>query len=170
MSDTLLAIILSILASFFDITTHTYYFPAVVAQHERHAPTPLAASPDTRTPQPVTPGGNARVWAAGGTLAPEDVPHVLRAAGWPEHLHHEATLQIECESTYRAYVTNGVMLGLFQISDRQGGWQGWWEYYGFDPARYAEPVYNAQLAWKIYNYDIERGYAPWTQWQCKPWR
>lgn len=82
----------------------------------------------------------------------------------------EALRVIRCESSGLPWETNGIMLGLFQISDYHpaSGWQGWWRYFGFDSSRYAEPAYNVELARRIYDYDLSHGYAPWTQWQCKP--
>lgn len=87
---------------------------------------------------------------------------------WPIEWREQAKSVAFCESRWHPESTNGVMLGLFQLSDTQQGWVGWWGYFGFDPKRYAEPRYNAQLALLVFEYDLARNQPPWTQWTCKP--
>lgn len=130
---------------------------------------PYVAS-DYETPPVVTPALPAAPTEAAypTILSYEQLRDVLAQAGWPEWLAQQAIAVAFCESNYGRHKTNGVMLGLFQLSDAQNGWQGWWQYFGFDSSRYAEPVYNAQLALLIVYYDIERGYAPFSQWECRP--
>ena len=107
--------------------------------------------------------------AIDAALSEAQMREVLTEAGWPEELHTQALRVSYGESRWRPAVTNGVMLGLFQISDRQRGWPGWWEYYEINSALYADPVTNARLARLVYLYDIHRGQEPWSQWQVKPW-
>lgn len=109
---------------------------------------------------------------------PQPIYQWLTAAGWPDHLLVAAASVAWCESRYRPgdIGDHGKAYGLFQIHQHQNpdgsvAW-GWWQY--FDLISYwldglwADPVHNAKVAYMIYQYDIDRGYAPWTQWTCKP--
>ncbi|MDP2632908.1 MAG: hypothetical protein Q8P25_04290 [Candidatus Curtissbacteria bacterium] len=88
----------------------------------------------------------------------------LKAGGWPEHLIRQAQSQVFCESRNDpvAISPNGLYKGLFGLSSM------WFEYAGEDPEQWANPIINARVAWATYNYDLNRGQEPWTQWQCKP--
>lgn len=139
-------------------SSYRYSVPYVASdQHE--VPAVVEAEPQS---PPVT-----QEAAYPNTLSYEQLDQVLAQAGWPQWLHAQAIAVAYCESGYGRYKTNGVMLGLFQLSDAQAGWQGWWRYFGFDSSRYSEPVYNAQLALLIVYYDIDRGQSPFSQWECR---
>lgn len=138
----------------------------VLTSEEVPEPMPLAPIPAMPTPLYAQAHLTPAIDAA---LSEAQMREVLTEAGWPLDLHEQALRVAWGESRWRPAATNGVMLGLFQISDAQRGWPGWWQHYGFDSARYAEPVENARLAWLVYQYDIARGQAPWSQWEVKPW-
>lgn len=90
----------------------------------------------------------------------------LRAGGWPEHLLDEAASVVSCETgnTFdpAAYNAATVKYGWFQLDAL------WFSYAGIPLDGWADPVVNSRVAWATYQYDIERGQAPWTQWSCKP--
>lgn len=106
---------------------------------------------------------------------PEDiaasVTPVLIAAGWPEYLWQQAIQVVACESggVPEKVGDGGDSVGLFQIGRSRPGWQAWFHYFGLPEEGWEDPVYNATVALKVYNYDIDRGQPPWTQWTCKPW-
>lgn len=91
---------------------------------------------------------------------------ILISAGWSESLIPEALRVIECESrgNSTAIGDSGRSVGLFQLNK-----ETWFRYAGTDPDMWHDPYVNAVTALATYNYDIGRGYAPWTQWTCKPW-
>ena len=140
------------------VTNLEHDFPAWEA-----APEPMVIAEPVRTPLPAI--SSTPLYA----LSEAEMRDVLTAAGWPVELHDAALRVAWCESNYRPAATgdHGLALGLFQIHIRSS-WQGWWEAFGFDQTRYAEPVYNAQLAWRIYQYEQERGYPPFANWSCRP--
>jgi len=97
---------------------------------------------------------------------------VLELAGWPRELWAQAKA-VTCgignqsgypwgESNCHPGSRNGESLGLFEL------WAGWFPYFGEDVNQWADPVVNARTAWNVYQYDIDRGQAPWTQWTVKP--
>lgn len=150
---------------------YTLVVPAPFGAHRSPAPT----EEPMPLPLPVIEKLSPAVDAACGydhaltALSEAGMREVLTAAGWPEEWHEEALRVSWGESNWCPAITNGIMLGLFQLSDRSAnGWAGWWEYFGFDSARYAEPVYNAHLAWLVFSYEQEHGYARWSNWQVKP--
>lgn len=100
-------------------------------------------------------------------VKPESFEDWARDAGWEESLIPDVKRIATCESGLNPAATNGVMLGLMQISDAQRGWQGWWRYFGYDSSNYADPRYNLSLARKIYQYSIDRGQYGFSQWQCR---
>ena len=121
------------------------------------SPTPTPSPEPTATPAPV-----GRVYAASETIAEITLPDI-RALICSYDWDCPTALSIaHCESRYHPDSTNGIMLGLFQISDYDpvSGWQGWWRYFGFDSSRYAEPAYNVQLAYLIWQH------SGWGPWQC----
>ena len=88
----------------------------------------------------------------------------LTAAGWPEELHDQAVVVVKCESTYNPIAKNGSFKGLFGLDEN------WFKYFGVDPELWADPEVNARVAYQVYQYDLERNQAPWTQWDpaCRP--
>lgn len=121
------------------------------------APIERTPSP-TPTPEPIAPPAPPeRVYAA---AAPLDIEAIICA---PEYQWDCGTaLRVAfCESRYHPDSINGIMLGLYQISDYDpaSGWQGWWRYFGYDPSRYAEPAYNVALAYLIWQ---QSGWHPWS--------
>ena len=126
-----------------------------------------SAKPPTPVPTPtVSPSGGQAVGAVYGVLTASQVRSLAAQAGFPEWELDTVVAKAWCESSFQPWVINGVMLGLMQISDRQGSWQGWWEYFGFDTSRYADALYNLQLAKLIRDYEDERGQRPWGNWEC----
>ena len=126
-------------------------YAATTERTESPAPSP------TTTPEPIAPPApSQRVHAA---TAPSDIEAIICSYDWD----CGTALRVAfCESRYHPDSTNGIMLGLYQISDYDpaSGWQGWWRYFGFDSARYVEPAYNVELAYLIWQ---ESG---WDPWQC----
>ena len=91
--------------------------------------------------------------------------NVLAEAGWPEDLHNQALSVAWCESRW---ITDALGIGetargLFQIH-----LSPWFAYADEDPAEWSAALVNARVGWAVYQYDLSRGYAPWTQWECKP--
>lgn len=111
------------------------------------------------------------VMVAAGVQLPATLPlpsgtvmEWLITAGWSGKELGEAARIVECESQGHpdSYREDSSVYGLFQL------WKGWWDYYNFDFDKWSDPVANATLAHKVYNYDIERGQKAWNQWQCQP--
>lgn len=98
------------------------------------------------------------------TQTAEHVTEWLKAGGWPEHLIRQAQSRVFCESRNDpgAISPNGLYKGLFGLSSM------WFAYAGEDPEQWDNPIINARVAWVTYNYDLNQGQEPWTQWQCKP--
>lgn len=66
------------------------------------------------------------------------------------------------ESGWRPWVTNGHVVGLFQLSART-----WSRYCGVPVEVLYTALGNARCAWHVYQYDVVRG-QPWAQWEVKP--
>jgi len=120
-------------------------------------------------PAPVEAAAVVPAEPAGDDIAPGYMYGWLQQAGWPESLWHEAAIIASCESGFKPdnVGDNGHAMGLFQIRKSQPGWNGWFLYFGEDEGQWADPVFNARVAFKIYQYDVERGYDPWAQWSCR---
>ena len=108
--------------------------------------------------------------ATATVLDNERLEYILRTVGWPGSSIPEALRVIECESRGKptAIGDNGQSVGLFQLGVARPGWQGWFHYFGLTEGGWEDPMYNARVALMVYNYDIDRGNPPWTQWSCKP--
>jgi hypothetical protein len=108
---------------------------------------------------------SVRSASIGGQLTEAEMVAVLVEAGWPAALHAQALAVAWCESMWspNADGDQGRSKGLFQLNEST-----WFRYAGEDPERWADPLVNARVAWATYQYDIGRGYEPWTQWSCKP--
>lgn len=144
-----------------------------------------AATPET-TPEPATAASliTPASAPAPALLTEAELLAALTAAGWPTDLLPAARNVSACESSYVDPVTNtrywrasavgdsGRSFGIFQIQQHGFDSWGWFRYYGLIPhwaaGKWADPVFNARVALMIYNYDLDRGNAPWTQWTCKP--
>lgn len=100
----------------------------------------------------------------GGQLTEAEAISVLQAAGWPTELIPQALAVAWCESKWSPAASgdSGHSRGWFQLNTM------WFGYAGEDPAMWADPLVNARVAWRTYNYDISRGQRPWQQWSCKP--
>lgn len=136
----------------------TATFVSVVPQN---LPTATVTPEPTPTLWPTwTPVPQQQVHTASG-----QVQDWLIAAGWPAELLLEAALVVDCESGGRpnAYNSTSGVYGLFQL------WAGWFTHSGLPLEQWHDPIINAKAALGAYNYDISRGYAPWNQWQCKPY-
>lgn len=98
------------------------------------------------------------------TQTAEHVTEWLRAGGWSEPLFGQARAVAYCESSFNPHAENpnGLYKGLFGLSAM------WFEYAHEDPNSWSDPVINARVAFAAYNYDLNRGQKPWTQWGCKP--
>jgi len=136
-----------------------------IAADGKGPPEHLDAHP-VLTPEPTA----VHPWPA--QLTEADIDAVLELAGWPRELWAEARAVV-CgignqsgfpwgESNCHPASRNGESLGLFQL------WSGWFPYFGEDVSQWDDPVVNARTAWKVYQYDLGRGQAPWTQWSVKP--
>lgn len=97
------------------------------------------------------------------TLSETQVVAVLEEAGWPAEQIPGAVAVAFCESRYNRLASGdgGRSLGLFQL------WSGWFEYAGL-PHIWFDPVMNARAALVAFNYGVQRGQGPWSQWSCKP--
>lgn len=113
----------------------------------------------------VVAAATGRVRALGGSLSDGEARAVLGVAGWPEGLHDAALRVAWCESKWSPYAVGdgGASVGWFQLNQAT-----WFPYAGEDIELWADPLVNARVAWATYLYDIDRGYAPWAQWSCKP--
>lgn len=98
----------------------------------------------------------------GTRLSETEVKVYASLAGWPSELHPELLVVAHCESKNRPYATNGVMRGLMQLHPI------WFGYSANSLDDWANPITNLRVAYSAYLYDLGRGNAPWTQWQCKP--
>ena len=120
------------------------------------------------------------VSSAGFHLTEDAVRAILLSVGWPTDLVPAALRVSFCESGYIdrdtgiaywkpwAIGDNGVSRGLFQIGISRPGWAGWFAYFGEPEAEWADPIFNARIAWRIYQYAEPRygdGFGPWT---CRP--
>ena len=109
------------------------------------------------------------------TPATLNIRDVLLEAGWPVELHDQA-LAVFCGIGNRRWPNgesncnpaaigdNGASLGFAQLNAAT-----WAPYCGVSPEALLDLFTNVACAWKVYQYDIGRGQAPWTQWSVKPW-
>lgn len=86
-------------------------------------------------------------------------------AGWEPELVPELRKVVFCESTFRPDVvsSNGLWFGLMQIS------AFWFDVMDYPFEKWSDPLVNLRVGRLIYQYDIDKGQAPWSQWGCKPW-
>ena len=116
----------------------------------------------------ATPEENVRVHALSVDSSPvsNSARLWLTTAGWSPELIAEAGEVTKCESSNQPDVINpkGPYYGLFQLEEN------WFDYAGEDFNKWSDPVVNARVGLKVYQYDLERGQAPWTQWdpKCRP--
>lgn len=119
-------------------------------------------------PPKMTTEKNIRIHAlsVGSESSTDYVNRWLTAADWPQELIPEAREVIYCESRNNpnAASPNGLYRGLFGLA------RMWFIYAGEDPGKWADPIINAKVAHETYLYDINKGQAPWTQWDpaCRP--
>lgn len=88
----------------------------------------------------------------------------LEKGGWQSHMLLQASSVTFCESRNNPHAHNpdGPALGLFGLDPL------WFSYAGEDVNQWADPVVNSRVALATYNYDIQKGQEPWSQWSCKP--
>lgn len=126
------------------------------------SPMPTPTPTPTPTPVPVAPPPTEVVVAQDIAQPSSSIDSILAAAGWPASLIPEASRVAWCESRYQAWEGNGFVFGLFQEVE------SWYEYFSIPFSEWQDPVVNAHVALLIYQYDVDRGYDGWAQWQCKP--
>lgn len=100
---------------------------------------------------------------SGASYSSGTVKAWARQAGWPEGALDEVVAVAWCESRHRPAASNGIAYGLMQVVPL------WFSYAGVPFSQWSDPVANLRVAYAAYRYDLNRGYAPWTQWQCKPY-
>ena len=125
--------------------------PAVPGPYRAYVHTAFDGFPPAPTATPVPP-------------TPAPAPGMdtwLAQSPWPAHLWHEVRAVARCESHHDPTAHNGIAYGLMGLVPL------WFGYAGVSFSLWSDPVVNLTVAWATYNYDLERGYAPWTQWQCK---
>lgn len=105
----------------------------------------------------------ASIIAGGGQYAPSVIRAWAREAGWPESTLDQVVAVAWCESRHIPTATNGIAYGLMQVVPL------WFGYAGYSFSQWQDPMVNLKVALAAYQYDLNRGYTPWTQWQCKPW-
>lgn len=104
-----------------------------------------------------------QIATAGRPLSEDEIRMLARAAGWPEHTLGELLEVAWCESTYNPMAMNGQAIhGLMQVHTL------WFNYSGLPRSQWSNALVNLQVALAAYNYDLQQGHAPWTQWQCRP--
>jgi hypothetical protein len=116
-----------------------------------------------------------RVASQGGQLTEAEAIAVLEAAGWPTELIPQA-LAVFCgignQSGFPrgesgcspgAVGDSGRSLGFAQLNGAT-----WAPYCGITEEMLMDVLENARCAWQVYNYDLSRGQAAWTQWTVKP--
>lgn len=135
-------------------------FPSMTA-----TPTATPSPVPTPTPQPA-PLPVVTVAAAGVQVALTDLEFdaLLSQTAWPRGLWAQVKTVAWCESGWRPWAEgdHGNSRGLMQLNAI------WFAYGGEDAAQWADPLVNLRAAWAAYQYDIGRGYEPWTQWGCSP--
>lgn len=87
-------------------------------------------------------------------------------AGWEPELIPEVRKVVFCESTFdpNAISYNGLWFGLMQIS------AFWFDVMDYPFEKWSDPLVNLRVGRLVYQYDIDKGQEPWSQWGCKPWR
>ena len=135
------------------------YFPPTLYPTLGNSQTSLGNS------QSLVEAATVRVSSQGGQLTEAEMRALLAEAGWPESLIPQALAVSWCESKWSpgAIGDSGRSVGLFQVNAAT-----WFPYAGEDASQWADPLVNARVAWRTYQYDIGRGYESWRQWSCKP--
>ena len=135
------------------------YFPPTLYPTLGNSQTSLGNS------QSLVEAATVRVASQGGQLTEAEMRALLAEAGWPAELIPQALAVSWCESKWSpgAIGDSGRSVGLFQVNAAT-----WFPYAGEDASQWADPLVNARVAWRTYQYDIGRGYESWRQWSCKP--
>ena len=144
--------------------------PALVLGPIVSEPVPPVATAPGIAPLPVETVSAASAPRSGGTLTEAEMRDLLSEAGWPTELHGQAMSVAWCESKWSpgAHGDGGNSLGLFQIGVSRPGWQGWFHYFGEDESLAYDALTNARVAWRIYQYGMDRYGYGWGPWSCKP--
>lgn len=123
---------------------------------ERTDPEPEHVEPAETPEAPAIP-------ADGGRLSEAQVRSLAATAGWPVEWHDQLVNIAWCESRFDPAATNGPDIhGLMQVHTM------WFDYAGVDLALWDDPLVNLEVALAVFNYDLEKGNAPWRQWECQP--
>ena len=128
-------------------------------------PTPPALPPDK--PQAIV--------VVVGQLGDAEVRALLSATGWEGAILEEAVRVFcgygnsrfpsgESRCIPSAIGDRGNSLGLAQLNGAT-----WAPYCGVTQAALFDAETNLRCARAVYQYDLDRGHAPWTQWTIKPW-
>ena len=145
------------------------YFPPTLYPTLGNSQTSLGNS------QSLVEAATVRVASQGGQLTEAEAIAVLEAAGWPTELIPQA-LAVFCgignQSGFPrgesgcspgAVGDSGRSLGFAQLNGAT-----WAPYCGITEEMLMDVLENARCAWQVYNYDLSRGQAAWTQWTVKP--
>jgi hypothetical protein len=139
---------------------------AMVAAQER------SSVVEQRTPNAPVGGSNPSVPAT--QLSDAEIRALLSATGWDGALLEEAVRVFcgygnarfpngESRCIPSASGDRGNSLGLAQLNGAT-----WAPYCGVTQAALFDAETNLWCARKVYQYDIDRGHAPWAQWSVKP--
>ena len=120
---------------------------------------------ESPTLAPVDPPTVHAASGGGDSLTEAEMVVLLRDTGWPEEVIPQALAVAWCESRFSsgAVGDSGRSVGIFQLNKAT-----WFGYAGEDPEMWADAHVNARTALRTYWYDLDRGYAPFNQWSCKP--
>lgn len=116
-----------------------------------------------------------RTAAYGGSLSEDEATAILETAGWPAELIPQA-LAVFCGINNQSGFPNGesrCQPGAVGDGGNSLGWAQlngatWAPYCGITQEQLLDAQENAHCSWKVFNYDLDRGQAPWTQWSVKP--
>jgi hypothetical protein len=139
---------------------------AMVAAQER------SSVVEQRTPN--APVGGSRPPVPATQLSDAEIRALLSATGWDGALLEEAVRVFcgygnerwpngESRCIPSASGDRGNSLGLAQLNGAT-----WAPYCGVTQAALFDAETNLWCARKVYQYDIDRGHAPWAQWSVKP--
>jgi hypothetical protein len=139
---------------------------AMVAAQER--------SSVVEPPSPNAPVGGSNPSVPATQLSDAEIRALLSATGWDGALLEEAVRVFcgygnarfpngESRCIPSASGDRGNSLGLAQLNGAT-----WAPYCGVTQAALFDAETNLWCARKVYQYDIDRGHAPWAQWSVKP--
>src|SRR5690606_9717131 len=127
---------------------------ATAATEPSSTPGPAADAPSVSRSGHAT---AALISTSGQSYSASTVKAWARQAGWPESTLDAVVAVAWCESRHTPGATNGIAYGLMQVVPL------WFSYAGIPFSQWTDPVANLRVAYAAYNYDLNRGYAAWTQ-------